>query len=141
MLTPEALVREWFERVWNAGDESAIDRLLADDAMIYDLPSHGQVMRGKAAFIPFYRGFRAALSEIHIEIDQLVASGEFAVAHCRVTGRHTGDGLGVPPSGRRVEFCGMAMGRIRDGKLVEGWNCFDFLAFYQQLGMLPALPS
>jgi steroid delta-isomerase-like uncharacterized protein len=139
MLTPEALVREWFEQVWNAGDESAIDRLLAEDAMIYDLPTHGQVMRGKAAFLPFYRGLRAALSDIHIEIDQLVASGDFAVAHCRVSARHTGDGLGIAATERLVEFSGMAMARVRDGKLVEGWNSFDFLAFYQQLGIMPAL--
>jgi steroid delta-isomerase-like uncharacterized protein len=141
MRTAETLVREWFEQVWNAGDESAIGRLLADDARIYDLPSHGHVMQGKEAFLPFYRVFRTALSEINVAIEHVVASGDFAVAHCRVTARHTGEGLGIPPSGRQVEFCGMAMARVVDGRLVEGWNCFDFLACYQQVGLLPALPK
>jgi hypothetical protein len=26
------------------------------------------------------------------------------------------------------------MGRVRDGQLVEGWNCIDFLTMYQQMG-------
>jgi hypothetical protein len=34
----------------------------------------------------------------------------------------------------------MCIARTRDDKLVEGWNCFDFLACYQQLGLIPALP-
>jgi steroid delta-isomerase-like uncharacterized protein len=141
MLTPEAVVRMWFDEVWSAGDESAIDRLLADDGIIHDLPSHGQRMQGPAAFKPFYRQMREGLSNIRVEIDNMVASGDFAVAHCLVTAQHTGHGLGMAPTGRTVEFSGMAMGRVRDGKLVEGWNSFDFLALYQQLGILPALPG
>lgn len=132
MLTPEALVRAWFEEVWNRGDESAIARLMAPDALVYDLPVHGQVMHGPAEFKPYYHALRNTLSEIHVEIRRVVAAGDFAVAHCLVTARH---------SGQPVEFSGMAMARVSDGQLKEGWNCFDFLTMYQQLGILPALPA
>lgn len=141
MLTPESLVRAWFEEVWNRGDESAIHRLMAPDALVYDLPTQGQVMRGPAEFKPYYRALTSALSDIHVEITRVVAAGDFAVAHCHVTARHTGQGLGVPPSGRLVEFSGMAMARVSNGQLKEGWNCFDFLTMYQRLGILPALPT
>ena len=39
------------------------------------------------------------------------------------------------------DFCGMCMVRVHDGYIVDGWNSFDFLSFYQQLGILPQLPS
>ena len=31
------------------------------------------------------------------------------------------------------------MARVENGQIAEGWNCFDFLSLYQQLGLLPAL--
>jgi hypothetical protein len=33
----------------------------------------------------------------------------------------------------------MVFARVKDGRLVEGWNCFDFLSLYQQLGLVPAI--
>ena len=54
-----------------------------------------------------------------------------------MTGTHTGEGLGVAPTGRRVAFRGIAMGRGSGGQLVEGWNCFDFLSLYEQIGRVP----
>ena len=55
---------------------------------------------------------------------------------------------GLPP-GRRgdraghmgcLDIDGMAIAVIRDGQIQEGWNCFDFMSLYQQVGMLPPLP-
>jgi hypothetical protein len=31
----------------------------------------------------------------------------------------------------------MTMMRVRDGQIVEGWNCFEFLSMYQQIGWVP----
>lgn len=57
--TPEAVARDWFERVWNQGRESAIDELLAADARMHGLPTpDGKPIVGPAAFKPFYRALR-----------------------------------------------------------------------------------
>ena len=141
-MTPDALVKTWFEEVWNQGKEDAIDRLMAPDALIHDLPTaDGAPMVGPAAFKPFYQRFRAALPDVRIQVVRTVVNGEFVAAHCRVTGTHSGDTLGVPPSSRSVSFSGMAIARVRNGQIAEGWNCFDFLTLYQQVGVLPALPA
>jgi predicted ester cyclase len=39
------------------------------------------------------------------------------------------------PSNKPASFTGMCIMRIADGKIVKGWNNFDFLSMYQQLGM------
>ena len=54
-------------------------------------------------------------------------------ARCLVTGTHTGESLGRPSTGKPVIFHGMTMVRLKDGKIVESWNNFDFMTMYKQL--------
>ena len=51
-------------------------------------------------------------------------------------GSHCGPGMGTP-SNANVDFWGMTMGRVRNGQLVEGWNSYDFMTCFQQMGVLP----
>ena len=39
------------------------------------------------------------------------------------------------PTNKAVSITGMCIARVENGKIVEGWNNFDFLSMYQQLGM------
>jgi predicted ester cyclase len=135
-LSPEAVVRAWFDGLWNKGDETTIDRLLHPDGLIRGLPTpDDQPLRGPVAFKPFYRAFRAAFPDISIELAHVVVNGDLGVAHCYVTGTHRGDFGDVAPTHRAIEVEGFAMARVVDGKVAESWNCFDFLALYRQLGV------
>ena len=136
------IATSWFEHVWNRGDETAIDRLMSPSAQFHGLtsPDQGPVV-GPAAFKPFFRAFRQAFPDIRIRVLRTIAEGDLVAIHCVVTGTHHGAGLGVKATGSPVEIYGMAMAVIRDGQIQEGWNCFDFMSLYQQVGMLPALPA
>jgi steroid delta-isomerase-like uncharacterized protein len=137
--TPESVLRMWFDEVWNQGREDAIHRLMAADAVAHGLP--GAPMKGPDAFRGVFAAFRGAFPDIHITIDRTVTQGELVAVHCRVTGTHSGGALGMESTGRQVSFEGMTMVRVVDGQIREGWNCFNFLDMYQQLGVLPALPG
>lgn len=132
--TSETLTREWFEQVWNQGQEEAIDRLLAPDAQVHGL---GGDMTGPDAFKQMWRVFRGAISELHVTVERTFVQGDTCVAHCRVRGRHTGDALGGPASGRPIDIEGVTITRRRGDQLIEGWNVFDFLGMYQQMGWIP----
>lgn len=73
----------------------------------------------------------------HTAIDELIAEGDKVVARITMTGTHTGDFWGIPATGKRVEFTGMYMVRIADGKIVEHWGEEDGVSLLQQLGVLP----
>ncbi len=138
-ITPDALIRQWFEELWNQGDATAIDRYMGPATKFHGLATpDGQPLTGPSGFRPFFSKFQEAFPDVHVEVVRTVSQGEMVACHCHVTGTHSGAGLGVAPSGKRGDFWGMCIGHIRDGKIVEGWNCFDFLTLYQQLGVVQA---
>jgi predicted ester cyclase len=55
---------------------------------------------------------------------------------CSVRGKHLGDSLGFAATQVPVDFTGVAITRIKDGKIVEAWNNFDFMKMYKQLGAI-----
>jgi steroid delta-isomerase-like uncharacterized protein len=138
---PDSVLRTWFEELWNQGKEETISRLLAPDGLIHGLGPGGQALQGPAAFLPFYRRLHAAFPDMRIEVIRTVTEGNMVAIQCHVTGTHTGASLGVPPSHQRVDFWGLGIGRIANGQIAEGWNCFDFLTCFQQIGLLPPLPA
>jgi predicted ester cyclase len=142
--TPDAVTRQWFKEVWDEGKEEAIDRLMAADSRVFGLTGPGgPPMVGPAAFKPVFHTFREALGDLEIIVERTMVEGELCTAYCRVKGRHVGRALGGDPTGRPVDFHGMLIARVRDGKLVEGWNVFDFLTMYQQIGWVsnPVAPA
>ena len=94
------VVTSWFEQVWNAGDEGAIDRLMSASAKFHGLPSvDGGSVVGPAAFKPFVQAFRQAFPDIKIRVLRTVSEGELIACHCGVVGTHSGPGLGVEATG------------------------------------------
>jgi predicted ester cyclase len=121
--------------VWNERRQDSIDRLFLPTTVAHGLP--GGEMRGPAAFRQMHAAFCGAFPDIHVAIEHTVTQGELVAAHVRVTGTHAGDTLGFAGTGRPVDFQGMLLARIVDGEFRDVWNCFDFLAMYQQLGVTP----
>jgi len=132
-----SVVRRWFEEVWNRGDEKAIDELFDEEGVAHGLADEaGSPLRGAAGFKPFFRRFREAFPEMEVVVEDTVAEGDKVAARCTVRGRHRGDSLGFKATDSPVEFDGICIVRIRNGKIVEAWNNFDFMSMFQQLGAL-----
>jgi predicted ester cyclase len=53
-----------------------------------------------------------------------------------VRGKHQSDSLGFAATNQPTEFTGITIVRVRDGKIVEAWNNFDFMTMRKQLGAL-----
>jgi steroid delta-isomerase-like uncharacterized protein len=133
----KALIQRWFEEVWNQGRTAAIDEMLASDGIVHGL---GPTLRGPAEFKPFHATYRSAFPDVTFQMDQIVSEGDMVAARWSAAGTHRGDSLGFMATSRRAQFIGMSFTRIRDGKIVEGWNIFDQLGMLQQLGVV-TLPN
>lgn len=127
-------LHQWFEQVWNQGREDAIDRMLAPDAVGDGLRHHeGTAVSDTSGFKQFYRALRKAIPDLHIQVVDTVTEGDKLAGRCRCRGTHTGEGLGLAPTGRKVDFNGIVFVRLRDGKIVESWNNFDFEGMRAQI--------
>lgn len=133
----KAFIRRWFEEVWNKGREEAIDEMMSDECVANGLADEsGQPPRGPAEFKPFFRKFRGAYPEMEVVVEDTISEGDKVAARCTVRGHHHGDTLGFAATHQPVEFTGISIVRVRDGKIVEAWNNFDFMSMFQQLGAL-----
>ncbi len=133
----KTLVRRWFEEVWNKGREEAIDEMFGEDGIAHGLAEDsGQPLRGASGFKPFFRKFRAAFPDIEVVVEDMVAEGDKVAARCTVRGKHQSDSLGFAATNQPMEITGMTIVRVRDDKIVEAWNNFDFMSMFQQLGAL-----
>jgi steroid delta-isomerase-like uncharacterized protein len=133
----KALVRRWFEEVWNKGRAEAIDEMFAEEGTAHGLADDtGAPLRGPANFKTFHSKFREAFPDIEVTVEDVITEGDRVAARCSVRASHQSDSLGFAATGRGVEFTGMTFARVADGKIVEAWNNFDFMAMFQQLGAL-----
>jgi len=133
----KALVHRWFEEVWNKGRMDAISEMMSTEAIAHGLTDHaGNELRGADGFRAFAENFRKAFPDIRITVEDTVSEGDKIAARCSVQAIHSGDGIGIAATNKPMAVTGMTMVRIKDGKIVEAWNNFDFMSLFQQLGVL-----
>jgi predicted ester cyclase len=125
------LARQFFEQIWNQGDESAIDRFIAEDAAGND-PKFGV---GRESFRLQWRKWRAAFPDINFAVEEIVAEGDTVVTRWRLTGTHLGEYLGKAATGNKVD--GVSIDRMRGGMVVSGFDAWDSLGFREQIGLIP----
>jgi steroid delta-isomerase-like uncharacterized protein len=130
------LMRRWFDEIWNNGRIESVDELLAEDAVMWGVGRPDQSSRGGAEFKEFYHRQRSATPDIRVHLDQVVQEGDTAFARWTVTGTHTGEGLGIPPTNKTITLSGMSACRASNGKIVEGWNNWDQIGLVRQLELL-----
>ena len=129
------LIERIFDEIINRGNVDAADELMADDFV-----DHGPMgdLHGVDEFKQMVAMWRAAVPDVHCAVENVFADGEWAAWLVRTTGTHTGEMMGMPPSGKRIELVTPNIGRIRDGRAVEHWADQSMFQFLQQIGALPA---
>ena len=79
-------------------------------------------------------GLRSAFPDIRVEIQDVIAEGEKTVLRFTARGTHSGNFLGLEPTGRQFNISGMAWGEWRGDTLLRAWNNLDLLSLFDQIG-------
>jgi steroid delta-isomerase-like uncharacterized protein len=125
----------------NEGDIDGFGDLLAEGFVEHEvLPGLAPTKDG---VMEFFRSYRAAFSDLHMDAVEIIASGDKTVARVTASGTQNGEFMGIPPSGKRIEVQLIDIMRFDDAGLVcEHWGVMDMLTMLQQLGAVPdGLPA
>jgi steroid delta-isomerase-like uncharacterized protein len=127
----KALIRRYYEALWNRWDFALADELIAESIIFRG--SLGVRVQGREGFKEYMRTVRAAFPDFHNHIEELIAENGRVAARLTYTGTHRGEALGVAPTGRRVSYAGVALFRVVEDRIVEGWVLGDVHGLLQQL--------
>jgi predicted ester cyclase len=134
----KVLVYRWYEEVWNKKREGAIDEMLSPEVILYGLTdSPTEALRGTDGFKKYWREMIGVFPDVQVAVESTIAEEDKVAARCSLRATHTGEGLGVKPTGRKIHITGVRICTFREGKVIEAWNNFDFLLVYRQLGLFP----
>jgi steroid delta-isomerase-like uncharacterized protein len=126
------LVQRYYDELWNRWDLGLVDRLLADDLTFRG--SLGVQVQGRAGFRRYVELVRRAFPDFHNTVEDLLVDGDRVAARLTYRGTHRGALFGMAASGRVVSYGGLALFRIRDGRIADGWVLGDTLGLLRQLG-------
>ena len=135
-------IRDAYEQgigFYNAGDVEGLVNLCTEDATrVTPLGT----FEGRAAIHEAASREKAAFPDRTMTVDVCVEQGDTIAAEWTFVGTNTGplvmpDGTELPPTGKRIEFKGMELVQVRDGKAAVDHVYWDNMAFAGQLGVLP----
>jgi len=132
ILSPKEIGVRWFTEVWNNRRTELISELLTPDSKGH--LEGGVEMVGVDAFKSFFTEMLAALPDLHVNILNSLSDGDDACIMWEASATHTGASFGLLPTGKPVTFRGITWFRIEDGKIAEGWDCWNQGALFATLG-------
>ena len=130
----KAVVRRYFEELWNKGDLAFIEECLGPDV------SHAWGHETHESWRVAVSAWLTAFPDFRYHVDELVAEGDTVAANTRLTGTHRGVlqiGTWGPwaPTGKSVDVREANFFRLAGGKVVEIWVAWDTTTFARQLGV------
>jgi len=126
----KTIVRRLF-KAFNKQNLTLLDELIAPNYV--DHPRRFQGLESyKKHLTMFYNGF----PDSHETIEDIIAEGDKVWIRVKGTGTHTGEYLGLAPTGKKITWEAIDIWRIVDGKVVELWYAVVELDFYKQLGVI-----
>jgi predicted ester cyclase len=125
------LIGRFYERLWNAWDDRAVDDVLCEDFLFRG--SLGQETHGRDGWRAYRDQVRSGAPDFHNEVIELVVGGDRAAARLRYTGTHRGPLLGLAGTGQRFVYEGAAFFRAQSGTLAEAWVIGDLDGLRRQL--------
>ncbi len=130
------ILRRFFEELFNTGDLSIADEIVADNYINHNnIPGEPPGRAGLKAFVTL---LRTSFPDIQFTVDDQIAEGDKVVTRLHFTGTHQGEFAGVPPTGKPVKVTAINIQRVSGGQIQETWLDWDALGTMQQLGAIPA---
>ena len=126
-----ALVKRYNE-AWNSGDVEAIKEIFSPDYVYHSGPGQDESLEET---IEILKAEKAPYPDYTYIYEDILAKGDKVVLRHIFKGTFEGDIEGLPSAtGKKIEYPGIEILRVENGKIVESWDVYDWLSEAQQLG-------
>jgi steroid delta-isomerase-like uncharacterized protein len=130
------IVRESLN-AWNAHDPDGVARLVSTD-FVSESDTLPAALRGPEAVRQAVQMYVRAFPDLHFEVEQILASGDYVTLRWMATGTHGGELMGIPSTNKRVVTHGCTVEEVRNGRLIREWVYWDTGNLLRQIGVLPS---
>ena len=132
-MTPErnrTTIMKFFREVIGAGDLDLLDELAVEDYEDHvALPGQSRGRDGLKIRVARIRAAFQPRQQLH----DVIVDSDLVAVRWTLSGVHSAEFLGLPPTGKPVEFDGVDMYAMRDGRMAAHWNVVDMFGFYRQV--------
>jgi steroid delta-isomerase-like uncharacterized protein len=125
----KAIAARVFEEIFNQAKFHVADEIYAPDFVNHGLHRDATLQEDQNAV----HAEKKAFPDLKMTVSLMTAKDDLVTAVWTFRGTHTGSGLGLPPTGARIELRGITVWRIVNGKISEEWTSFNELRPYIQI--------
>jgi predicted ester cyclase len=129
----KAVARRVFDEIFNQGKFEVADEIYARGFVNHGAHRDVGLKEDQEAA----RGWKLAFPDGKMTVLKEIAEGNLVTVLYTGTGTNTGEGNGLPATGKKTEIRGITIWRIVNGKITEEWSSFDELQMMKDLGLLP----
>ncbi|MBN1163731.1 MAG: ester cyclase [Candidatus Krumholzibacteriota bacterium] len=126
------IVRDYITRVLNTGDVGKISEYISP--VYVEIYRNGKHQLGIDGARDHIRGVRETYPDLELTVERQIAEGEWVVTLITARGTHQGEWLGIKPTGKKVEYTGVNVDRIREGLIVEHGGAVNLLETLLEIG-------
>jgi steroid delta-isomerase-like uncharacterized protein len=126
-----AVVRRNTEEVQGKGNFAVFDEVFSDEFL--DHTPQPNMVPDKEGVRRLYAGLRQAFPDFHAVIHWQTAEGNLVTTFKTYYGTHKGTFLGIPPTGKTIQFETVDAMRVVDGKITEHWGVANLYSLVGQL--------
>jgi steroid delta-isomerase-like uncharacterized protein len=133
------IVLKFFDLVWNQRKLEVADLIIDKDCLTHQLRSgepETPVPRGPDSIKNHVTGWLASFHDLRFTVEQMTAEADRVSTLLLMEGTHTGEWMGVPPSGKQISIRLMTIHRLQSCKIIEDWVIVESLGLFQQLGIV-----
>ena len=133
LASNKIIIERYYHELWNRWDLGIVEEIVASDVRFHG--SLGVAAEGVEGFRRYVQLVRDAFPDFHNTIEDLIAEDDRVAARLRYTGTHSGPLSGVAPTGKPIEYAGLALFHIKERLIASGFVLGDLNGLMRQLGL------
>jgi steroid delta-isomerase-like uncharacterized protein len=122
--------------MWSTGNVKDIEQIYAPNCINHQRhhPSGVHTLKGPDAWRRFIHEFRHSFPDYQDTVEDQIAEGNKVVTRLTCHGTHKGSFMGFDPTNKKIQWSGILIDKIENGKIVETWADWDLLGMLEQIG-------